>query len=372
MGRVSAVLAAAGAGALATYFLDSEQGRRRRAVLRDKTYGRVSHLGEASRVVAVDLRNRLKGSFGAARRRVLSREVPDEVLAERVRAALGRVVSHPGSISVEAIEGTITLRGPILEREAPRAIRAARWVPGVREVHDELEHHEQAGDVPGLQGGRQRVWRADIAQEHWAPATRLSVGTIGTAFVLHGLRNRSALCLLAGTAMLARAGTNIEMRRLLGWGGRRSIEFTKTLHIAAPVERVFEFWQNFENFPQFMRNVRRVHRNADGSWHWEVAGPLGARVQWDAVVTRLEPTRLVAWSTVAGAPVAHAGRVRFQPEGGGTRLQVEMGYNPAGGALGHALASLFGADPKSEMDDDLMRLKAYFETGKPARDAAAP
>jgi uncharacterized membrane protein len=371
MTRVSAVLAAAGAGALATYFLDGEQGRRRRAVLRDKTYGRLSHFGEGGGVVAVDLRNRLKGTFGAARRRVMSRDVPDAVLAERVRATLGRVVSHPGSIEVQAHQGVVTLRGPILEREARRALRALRWVPGAHEVRDELEHHEQAGDVPGLQGGRQRIWRADIAQQHWAPATRMSVGTIGTAFLLHGLRNRSALCLLGGAAMLARATTNMEMRRLLGWGGRRSIEFMKTMQIAAPVEQVFEFWQNFENFPQFMRNVHSVRRNADGTWHWEVAGPLGACVQWDAALTRLEPNRLIAWSTVPGATVAHAGRVRFEPAGDGTRVQVEMGYNPAGGALGHVVASLFGADPKSEMDEDLARLKAYFETGKPARDAAA-
>jgi uncharacterized membrane protein len=371
MNRGLSFLAAAGAGALATYFLDREQGRRRRAVLRDKTYGRLSHFGDASRVVAVDVRNRLKGTVGALRQRVLSHDVPDEVLAERVRAALGRVVSHPRSIEVHAAEGAISLHGPILERELARALRAVRRVPGVREVRDELEHHAQAGDVPGLQGGRQRLWRADITQTHWAPATRLSVGMIGAAFLLHGLRNRAALCLAGGAAMLARAGTNMEFRRLAGWGGRRSIEFTKTLHIDAPREKVFAFWSNFENFPKFMRNVRSVHENADGSWHWEVAGPLGARVQWDAQVTRLVPNELIAWSTLPGAQVRHAGRVRFQDEAGGTRLQVDMGYNPAGGALGHAVASLFGADPKSEMDEDLMRLKSYFETGKAPRDAAA-
>jgi len=48
-----------------------------------------------------------------------------------------------------------------------------------------------------------------------------------------------------------------------------------------------------------------------------------------------------------------------------------MSYNPPAGAAGHVVASLFGADPKTEMDEDLMRLKAFFETGKPARDAAA-
>jgi uncharacterized membrane protein len=373
MRRVSSVLAAAGAAALATYFLDPQQGRRRRAVLRDKAFGRLSHLGEASRVVAVDVRNRAIGTLSALRQRVVAHDVPDEILAERVRAALGRVVSHPGSIDVQASQGTVMLRGPILEREANRALRAVRAVPGVHGVRDELEHHEQAGDVPGLQGGRTRLRRPDIAQEHWAPATRLVVGVAGAAMALYGLGRRSLsapLLLATGGALVARAATNMETRRLLGWGGRRSIDFTKTLHIEAPVEKVFEFWSNFENFPKFMRNVLEVRKNRDDSWHWEVAGPLGARVQWDSTVTQLVPNEFISWATVPGAQVQHAGRVRFQSEGNGTRLQIEMGYNPAGGAIGHAVASLFGADPLTEMDQDLMRLKAYFETGTPARDAA--
>jgi uncharacterized membrane protein len=375
MRRLSSVLAAAGAAALATYFLDPVQGRRRRAVLRDKTYGNLSDLGDASRVVAVDVRNRIKGTFGAVRQRVVSHDVPDEILAERVRAALGRVVSHPGSIEVQASQGTVSLRGPILEREVYRALRAVRAIPGVHGLRDELEHHEQAGDVPGLQGGRTRVWRPDIAQEHWAPATRLMAGLAGASLALYGLGRRSLaapLFVAAGGALLARAATNMETRRLVGWGGRRSIDFIKTMHIDAPLEEVFAFWRNFENFPKFMRNVRAVRKNADDSWHWEVAGPLGATVQWDSMVTRLVPNEFIAWATVPGAQVQHAGRVLFQREGDGTRLQIEMGYNPAGGALGHAVASLFGADPQTEIDEDLMRLKAYFETGKPAGDAARP
>ena len=48
-----------------------------------------------------------------------------------------------------------------------------------------------------------------------------------------------------------------------------------------------------------------------------------------------------------------------------------MSYAPPAGVLGHAVARLFGADPKSELDEDLMRLKNTLETGKAPRDAAA-
>jgi uncharacterized membrane protein len=57
--------------------------------------------------------------------------------------------------------------------------------------------------------------------------------------------------------------------------------------------------------------------------------------------------------------------VRFQPnEQGGTRVEVRMTYNPPAGALGHAVASLLGADPKHAMDEDLVRFKSLIEEGK--------
>jgi uncharacterized membrane protein len=48
-----------------------------------------------------------------------------------------------------------------------------------------------------------------------------------------------------------------------------------------------------------------------------------------------------------------------------------MTYNPPGGAFGHVIAKLFGADPKTELDEDLMRLKSFLETGIEPHDAAA-
>jgi uncharacterized membrane protein len=41
-----------------------------------------------------------------------------------------------------------------------------------------------------------------------------------------------------------------------------------------------------------------------------------------------------------------------------------MTYTPPAGALGHVFARLLGADPKKQMDDDLLRFKSLLETGK--------
>lgn len=56
--------------------------------------------------------------------------------------------------------------------------------------------------------------------------------------------------------------------------------------------------------------------------------------------------------------------MRFEPADGGTRVLVRMSYNPPAGALGHAVAMLFGADPEQAMTEDLVRFKSLLEEGK--------
>jgi uncharacterized membrane protein len=96
--------------------------------------------------------------------------------------------------------------------------------------------------------------------------------------------------------------------------------------VDAPLERVFDTLTHYENFPQFMTNAREVKVREDGSSHWRVAGPGGISVEWEAVTTKLEQNRLLAWRTVPGATVEHAGMIRFERVNGGTRLDIKMSY----------------------------------------------
>ena len=120
-----------------------------------------------------------------------------------------------------------------------------------------------------------------------------------------------------------------------------------------------------------MSNVQEVRATGTGCSHWKVKGPAGTTAEWDAVVTDQVPNKLLAWKSVEGASVANAGIVRFdRNDDGTTRIEVKLSYNPPGGAMGHAVAALFGADPKRQIDDDLMRVKTLIETGNPPHDAA--
>lgn len=70
--------------------------------------------------------------------------------------------------------------------------------------------------------------------------------------------------------------------------------------------------------------------------------------------------------------VRHSGQVHFRGnDDGSTTVDVRLVYDPVAGAVGHTFARLLGADPKRQMDDDLLRMKTFLETGKPPHDAAA-
>lgn len=121
-------------GAAGMYWFDPAQGRRRRALTRDKL---VSGLTEARHaILGRGARHRLQGA--ATRSLIRASDVSDGVLVERVRLALRRATSLAGAIEVSASQGVIVLRGAVLKLEHPRVMRAVRSAAGVSEVHDEL------------------------------------------------------------------------------------------------------------------------------------------------------------------------------------------------------------------------------------------
>lgn len=184
-----------------------------------------------------------------------------------------------------------------------------------------------------------------------------------------GLRRRRRSSVDAGSwavvgGLLGAAAVGIWLARRAMADGQ-GFEVTRTVTIDAPVERVYEFWNDFENFPRFMSHVREVRRVGNDRTHWVVAGPGGAPVEWEAVVTQRAPNDSISWRTVEGALVDHSGTVRFRPAGSNaTRVDVRMHYRPMAGALGQGVASLFGGDPEDVIDEDLARVAAQLRGGQ--------
>ena len=356
------------------YWFDPTSGRRRRARLRDRALSLAKDTRHGVDVGARDLAHRMGGMAAEARHFFDDGQCDDGVLGERVRACLGRAVSHPGAVDVETAGGRVLLKGDVLAHEYPQLMDCVRAVRGVKSIDDQLGVHAEARGVSALQGGRPRTARRiDVLQENWSPATRLLITGAGGALALAGLRRGGVLGTVAagmGALSMVRSTSNIPVRRLAGAAGRRAIDVRKTIQIHAPVERVFETLAHFEDYPLIMHNVRSVQLLTDGRSHWTAVGPAGLAMAWDTEVSALEPNRLIAWRTVRNSQVQHAGIMRFEPASGGTRLDIRMSYNPPGGALGHVFATLFGADPKRQLDEALVRVKTYIETGRAPRDAA--
>ncbi|MBX6314450.1 MAG: SRPBCC family protein [Isosphaeraceae bacterium] len=379
-------LALVGLGAGLMYYLDPDRGRRRRALVRDQFAHAWNEFQYAIGVLSRDLSNRARGLVAVVKAPFAGDSASDQVIVERVRSTMGRVVSHPSSIEVTSHEGRVTLYGPILAHEVDNLLTAVSSVRGVREVINRLEVHKEPGDVPGLQGGRGRPGiRPEWQQYNWAPAARLLAGAAGAGLLAAGARQRGMIGMalgLVGTGMLARAATNIPLQNLFGLSearrigtgqGRRALEVRKTININSPIDDVFAAWADYRNFPHFMSRVREVRDLGNGRSHWVVEGPTGAPIQWNAVITQYVPNEVIAWRSEPGAVVQHAGMVHFRPNpDGSTQVSVQLSYNPAGGALGHGIAWLFGADPKHQLDEDLMRMKTFLETGRPPHDASQP
>lgn len=376
MNRKSTLMAL-GLGAGLMYLLDPERGNRRRALVSDKATSVMNTMPDASTKTLRDLSNRTYGLMAEMRSLMSRGELSDAQLEARVRERLGGTVSHPGAIEVSARanDGHVTLSGHVLAHEVDRLMSTVSSVRGVNEVENRLEVHEDADGVPALQGqpARPKLSRGkpEFLQENWAPSTRVSAGTIGSGLTLLGLRRRGVtgtLTGLLGLGLLARAVTNLPAKRLVGiGGGRRAVDVQKGITVNAPVEEVFRFWDNFENFPRFMSHLRevKVTDRANDRSHWVAEGPADVPIEWDAVVTKRVPNREIAWKSVEGSTVGTAGSVKFQEApGGGTRIDVKLSYNPPAGAVGHAVATLFGKDPKTAMDEDLARLKSLIEEGK--------
>jgi gas vesicle protein len=170
-----------GIGSAVAFILDPNGGARRRALVRDKMTSATRKTREGLDATARDLSNRVRGVAAEVRGSVWSDRADDQTLEERVRAKLGRVCSHPRAITVEAHDGAVTLRGPILAREVERVLDTAAGVRGVRNVNDELDSHESADGIPALQG-EGRVADDDVTPRQWAPATRalVSAGVLAT------------------------------------------------------------------------------------------------------------------------------------------------------------------------------------------------
>lgn len=389
MKKMTGMIFGAGLGAGLMYLFDPERGNHRRTKVRDQANNVAQKTRESLDSTKQDMSNRVQGLRSEVRYRFGQEQMPDDRLAERITATVGRLVGHPGAVRVSVADSHVTLSGHILTDEAERLIKRVCSLRGVNGVDDQLQRHDDPGNIPALQGEpvkqssslrdglmqKSSSLKEELMQPEWNSRTRMIAGAVGTTAALGLFRNGLINKVLGavGLAVLTRSATNKDFKSLAKMAPiGRGVKVEKSITINVPAERVFALWSDPQRFPEFMSHVREVTQLDDQRWHWVITGPTGTETEFNTEFTAFEPDSRLAWRSEPDSLVQHEGEVIFESIGDdSTRVDVRMTYNPVAGAAGHAVATMLGSDPKSLMDDDLARLKAVMESGQPVPDSAA-
>ncbi|MES2462877.1 MAG: SRPBCC family protein [Armatimonadota bacterium] len=214
---------------------------------------------------------------------------------------------------------------------------------------------------------------------------RLVTGAAGAALTIYAATKKhdmgGAVLALAGGYMLYRAASgHCPGYAMLRTGADTSaidnpnaviphgqgVKVYKTITIQKPASELFSFWRNFENLPRIMNHLESVTVQDSTRSHWVAKAPLGKTVEWDAEIINEVPDEMIAWASTENADIPNAGSVSFKtaPAGRGTIVKVNLEYNPPAGALGAAVARLFGEEPNQQVADDLRRFKSLMEAGE--------
>jgi uncharacterized membrane protein len=228
--------------------------------------------------------------------------------------------------------------------------------------HVQVGHYgARGGDIAGLDAaslGRQRSMHPAGAGNNSA------MKLLGGVLALYGLSRRGmfgSLFRTVGTGLLVgSAGRGVSVS---AYGDRRrAVDIQKTMYIDAPLEQVFAFWSNYENFPLFMSHVREVQDLGGGRSRWSVSGPGGVPIEWHAVLTEQVPNGVIAWQSEPGSMLENAGVIRFARNSeSGTRVDLRFCYHPPAGGAGQAVVELLGSDPRAKLNEDLGRMKSLLE-----------
>jgi uncharacterized membrane protein len=169
-----------------------------------------------------------------------------------------------------------------------------------------------------------------------------------------------------GEQMRERGGiAGTVMSKALGVGGRakkggktRRLPIQRWTDLAVPVEKAYQAWTNFEEYPKFMHRVLNVEREENNKVHWQEKIWFSTR-EWEAEITERRKNDRIAWKSVQGTQ--HSGLVSFHKlDTNLTRMFVTIDFVPSGMIEKMASGMRF---VKRAVEADLARFKAYVELG---------
>ncbi|MGZ3795585.1 MAG: SRPBCC family protein [Pseudobdellovibrionaceae bacterium] len=160
--------------------------------------------------------------------------------------------------------------------------------------------------------------------------------------------------------------TQERVERSLEKNPEEEVKSRHAITIRKNPSEVFAFFRDFKNLPLFVQNLRDIQILSEKRSHWILQIKSGATVEWDAEILQEIPDQLIAWRSVEGSEVETAGTIHFEkaPAELGTVVSLAMDYSIPGGKLTEFTLLFTGESPELVIMRNLMRLKAYIETGE--------
>lgn len=153
------------------------------------------------------------------------------------------------------------------------------------------------------------------------------------ALIAYGMRRRGLAGFtsgIAGAGLLASiVAPRLAPRVRAAASAARPIDVEGSIVVHRPPAEVFAFFRNFEHFPLLGGMLHSVDDFDDGRSRWRVVGRDGSVLEWDVIVTKYVPKRVIAWESAGRGPVESSGVVRFHAiDDGATCLEVSVHYLP--------------------------------------------
>src|ERR1051325_7155412 len=151
------------------------------------------------------------------------------------------------------------------------------------------------------------------------------------------------------------------LSKTLGGGGSdgkktRRLPIQRWTDVAVPVEKAYDAWTKFDEFPKFMHRVVDVDARGQDRVRWQEKIWFGKR-QWEGRITERRKNDRIVWTTTSG--MSHKGIVSFHKlDDNLTRVMVDMEFEPNGMIEKMASGLRF---VKRAVQADLARFKAYVE-----------
>ncbi|HEY2561443.1 MAG TPA: SRPBCC family protein [Caldimonas sp.] len=162
-------------------------------------------------------------------------------------------------------------------------------------------------------------------------------------------------------AVAALAAFGYWLKKQLGPGSGRGpgeLSYVQdSIDIDVPISTAYNQWTQFEEFPNFMRDVVEVRQIDDTHLYWR-AVIAGNPVEWDAEITTQIPDRRISWRSTSGP--TSSGAVTFdRVTDRRTRVTLRMSYRAPGIAqkVGDALGAV-----RMELVTNLHRFAEFIQS----------